>query len=204
MSETQNNFSHEDRRKSEKIITEIIKDKLKGKSDIARIAEHVKEPLLKEEVLPPEDHFRYSLDSIIQTALRYLERKGYVKQISEEDNIWEIYPSPQRILGEGEGHVYVFYDYREKQEAEQKGSNIWLCKVGSTERTVEERVDEQISQWIVPPTIGLIIKTDYSSELENKIHGILKVFNRQKKENKGKKLKGTEWFDTSPDEVIYI
>lgn len=205
MSETQNNFSYEDRKKTERIITEIIKDKLEGTRSIAEIAEHMKEPLLKEEVLPPENSIRYPLDSIIQKVLWRLESGGYVKKISEEENIWEIYPSPQRILGEGEGKVYVFYDHREKQEAEQKGSDIWLCNVGSTKRAVEERVDEQIREWLVSPTIGLIIKTDYPpDELETKIHEILKVFNRKKKEHKGKKLKGNEWFDTSPDEVIYI
>ena len=204
MSETQNNFSREDRKRSEKIITEIIKDKLEGTGNITKIAELVKKPLLKEEVLPPEDSV-YPLEFIIQEVLWSLKREGYVKQISDEDGLWEIHPSPLRILGEGEGHVYVFYDHREKQEAEQKGPDIWLCNVGSTTRTVKERVAEQTSEWLVPPTIELIIKTDYPpAELETKIHEILKVFNRRKKEHKGKKLKGNEWFDTSPDEVIYI
>ena len=204
MSETQNNFSREDRKRAEKIVTEIIKDKLKGRRNIAEIAESMKESLLKEEVLPPKDPIGYPLESIIQTVLRCLEGDGYVKKISEEDNIWEIYPSPQRILGEGEGKVYVFYDHRDKQETEQKGPDIWLCNVGSTTRPVEERVAEQTSEWLVPPTIGLIIKTGYQGELEEKIQGILKVFDRQRKENRGKKLKGNEWFDTSPDEVIYM
>ncbi len=207
MSETQNNFSYEDKKRSKKIITEIIRDKLKGIGDIARIAELVnaelvKEPLLKEEVLPKDSI--HLLESIIQDVLRTLQNGGYVKKFSEEDNIWEIYPSPQRIFGEGKAHVYVFYDHREKQEAEQRGSDIWLCNVGSTERPVKKRVDEQTNEWLISPTIGLIIKSDYHSELENKIQGILKVFDRQKRENKGKKLKGNEWFDTSPAEVIHI
>ena len=203
MSEAPDNFSHDDRRKAEKIVKAIIKDKLNGKGSIANIAERVKEPLLKEKVLPPEDSIR-NLDYIISSVLISLKREGYVKQISEEYNIWEIYPSPLRILGEGKGNVYVFYDDQLKQAVEQKGWAIWLCNIGSTKRSVEKRIREQTSQWLVEATIGLVLKTDYPRELETKIHEILKVFDRQQKENKGKKLKGNEWFDTSPDEVIDI
>ena len=203
MSEAPDNFSHDDRRKAEKIVKAIIKDRLNGKGSITKLVERVKEPLLKENILPPEDSI-HTLESLIRQALMRLERDGYVKQISKEDDIWEIYPSPLRIFGEGEGNVYVFYDHRSKQEAEQKGRAIWLCNIGSTKRSVEKRIREQTGEWLVEATIGLIIKTNDHEELETKIHEILKVFDRQQKENKGKKLKGNEWFDTSPDEVIDI
>ncbi len=191
MSETKNTY--EDRSRVGKSVKKIIKNELKGTASITEIEEQVKKHL------PPEDSTY--VDSVISNVLLSLKSGGYVKQIPKQNDIWEIYPLSQRIFGEGEGKVYVFYD----RQVEQEGSAIWLCNVGSTARTVEERVNEQTDQWLKDPTIGLIIKmNDDYEELETKIHETLKIFKRKRKEYKGRKLKGTKWFETSPDEVIKI
>ena len=49
------------------------------------------------------------------------------------------------------------------------------------------------------PEIGLIIKTDNPSDLEQRIHNMLKEFNRHI-EN----APGTEWFLTNPNQVEEI
>ena len=63
------------------------------------------------------------------------------------------------------------------------------------------RVRQQTLQWTVPPKIDLIIRTSQHKELESKIHNILKALNMHLRDFQAR---GREWFQTSPDEIVYI
>ena len=105
-------------------------------------------------------------------------------------------------FGVGKNQVYLFYNPRDKHEAESKQKDVWACNIGMTTRPVEERIKEQTDQWTVDPVIALIFRhvhKDECQKIESRIHDILKIFGRQRND-----LKGREWFDTSPDEVLDI
>ena len=123
---------------------------------------------------------------------------------SNKDTLENLDPEPEyrREFGVGENQVYLFYDPRDKQDAESMLKNVWACNIGSTTRPVEERVGEQTDQWTVTPVIALIFRCVHENEcreFESRIQNILKIFGRQRGD-----LKGREWFDTSPDEVVDI
>ena len=105
-------------------------------------------------------------------------------------------------FGVGKNQVYLFYNPRDKHEAESKEKDVWACNIGMTTRPVKERIKEQTDQWTVDPVIALIFRhvhKDECQKIESRIHDILKIFGRQRND-----LKGREWFDTSPDEVLDI
>jgi hypothetical protein len=77
---------------------------------------------------------------------------------------------------------------------------VWPCKIGRTDRDPLQRVLSQASTALPEkPHISLIVKTDVASHLEAALHGILTVRNRRIDS-----APGTEWFLTSPDEVLEI
>ena len=177
----------------ERIIAQINSPTLGSEKKIEEI---VLEEHSKRNGLPPESD---SIHRLIYAALRRLRRRGRVEQ-SEEG--WIFYPEYQRRFGSGKNQVYLFYNPRDKQEAESELKGIWACNIGCTSRPVTERIREQTDQWTIDPVIALIFRDiieDRSLELESRIHNILKLFSRQLPE-----LKGREWFDTSPDEVLRI
>lgn len=120
----------------------------------------------------------------------------------EDKHDWAYSPEDRQEFGVGKNQVYLFYNPRDKHEAESKQKDVWACNIGMTTRPVEERIKEQTDQWTVKPVIALIFRyvhNDDCQKIESRIHDILKIFGRQRNE-----LKGREWFDTSPDEVVYI
>ena len=217
----------------DRVLT-IIRESIIARIDspMSSTTEEIKKIVLEEHSkrngLPPE-----SGDSIyrriISPALRQLEDEGraYYKKdwgfypeyqrspawiIYGEiyQSNWEFYPEYQRRFGPdaaydhlpGAYKVYLFYNPCDKQDAESKGKDIWACNIGSTSIPVEERIREQTDQWTIPPVIALIFRDvieEWSLELERRIHNILELFGRRRDA-----LKGREWFDTSPDEVVRI
>ena len=176
----------------EHIIARIDSQRSGFEKEIEKI---VLEEHSKRNGLPPEDSIYRRIDS----ALRQLRREGRVEQ-SEKG--WVFYPEYHRRFGSGKCQVYLFYNPRDKQDAESEGKYIWACNIGSTSRPVEERIREQTDQWTIRPVNALIFRyfiEDEMLELERRIHNILKLFGRRRDE-----LKGREWFDTSPDEVVRI
>lgn len=105
-----------------------------------------------------------------------------------------------KIIGDGDKAVYVYYYDTYKQYAILQGSSVWACKIGRTDVDPIQRVLGQAStSYPELPHIGLVIKCDNSSSLETTLHYILKV--------RGKWMEnapGTEWFITSPEEVESI
>lgn len=176
----------------EKIIARIDSPTLGSEKQIEEI---VLEEHSKQNGFPPESDSIHR--RIIYPALRQLRREGRVEQ-SEKG--WVLYPEYHRRFGSGNCQVYLFYNPRDKQDAE--GKYIWACNIGSTSRPVEERIKEQTDQWTIRPVNALIFRyfiEDEMLELERRIHNILKLFGRRRDD-----LKGREWFDTSPDEVVRI
>ena len=142
------------------------------------------------------------LSEIVLGAFHLLKANGRAKRVSTADNnVWEIFPEGQRIFGSGIGAVYCFYNPRDREEAEKNNEKRWACNIGETSGDVEERVRQQTIQWTVPPKIDLIIRTSQHKELESKIHNILKALNMHLRDFQAR---GREWFQTSPDEIVYI
>lgn len=104
-------------------------------------------------------------------------------------------------IGTGNGAVYLYYYPRDKKLGQSNSKQIWECKVGMTESSVNSRVKSQSTTNIYEsPEIGLIIQTNTPRELEKVIHGILEMKGRRV-ETSGN---GKEWFMTSPTEVAGI
>ena len=146
----------------------------------------------------------------VDDALWFLKEQGYAN--NKKRGFWTIsvgveVPAEQwkqesifiQEPGGRKGYVYLFYDPRDKQKAESENKHLWACKIGMTEKSVEDRVSQQTNQWTVKPVIGLVFQTDRNELLEKRIHNILRLFNRDLDD-----LKGREWFETSPDEVVDI
>jgi hypothetical protein len=104
------------------------------------------------------------------------------------------------IIGEGSSSVYVYYLPTYREQAIQKGEKTWACKVGFTDGDPLTRVLTQASTALPEnPRIAIILYTERARDWETAIHAILRI--------RGSHLTtvpGTEWFDTSPDEIMDI
>ena len=104
-------------------------------------------------------------------------------------------------LGSGTGSVYLYYYPRDKESANSKRESVWECNIGMTKRSTFKRVGEQKEKFDhQSPEVGLEIKTNNPRALEKAIHAILELKGQQV-ETSGK---GSEWFLTSPTEVVGI
>lgn len=103
-----------------------------------------------------------------------------------------------KVIGEGDDIVYVYYYDGYKELHRLKGSDIYPCKIGmSSKREPLQRVVEQASSTLPEkPHIGLIIRCNDSKSLETALHNILKVKGRQIEDSVGH-----EWYFTTPEEV---
>jgi hypothetical protein len=110
-----------------------------------------------------------------------------------------IIPS-HRVFGVGDFAVYCYYFDNYRRLAIHEGRSIWPCKIGRTDRDPLIRVLSQASTALPEkPIIDFVIKTSDSSLLESAIHSILKLKNRHITDSPG-----SEWFYTSPNEVLEI
>jgi hypothetical protein len=106
----------------------------------------------------------------------------------------------EKIIGEGEECVYIYYLEAYKKLALINSDKVWECKIGMSEADPIDRILSQASTALPErPVIGLIIKTNEARQLEKVFHSIL-TFIRAKKEN----IPGQEWYITSPDKVEEI
>ena len=105
--------------------------------------------------------------------------------------------SIEKTIGIGDESVYVYYynNYKEKQLL--TGETRFPCKIGRTKDMPLNRIFSQCGTNMPEyPRIALVIKCDNSQLLENAMHSILKVKNRQIDLSPGK-----EWFMTNPEEI---
>ena len=114
---------------------------------------------------------------------------------SEETNL-----NSERVIGSGEGSVYLYYYPAYKRLAELDGEQVWACKIGKARNDPLIRIGSQ-TRTALPeyPKVGLIIKTDELRLMETTIQNILKIQGKQKQDAPGK-----EWFVTSPSEVEQV
>ena len=93
--------------------------------------------------------------------------------------------------------VYLYYYSAYKRLAEFQNEEVWACKIGKARNDPISRILSQ-TRTALPeyPKVGLIIKTDNYSLMENTIQNILILQGKHKQD-----APGNEWFITSPSEV---
>lgn len=124
-------------------------------------------------------------------------------EITEPDfNEWNDNLKYDKMLGNGNGSVYVYYYDTYQKYFTSKGSDIWPCKIGMSTGNALKRIFAQVGtaypEW---PHVALIIQTDKPRELEMLLHSALKLNGKHMDSSPGK-----EWFLTRPDliEQIYV
>ena len=130
----------------------------------------------------------------ILTALRKLQGNGVAEY--NPPNGWQI---SERTIGSGENWVYLYYFPSHRETAESRGESVWPCKIGKTDGDPYRRVRQQTQGAWERPTIGILIRTDASLDMERTIHAILTLRGRHEED-----AQGTEWFTTCPSEVEAI
>jgi len=105
----------------------------------------------------------------------------------------------ESFAGVGEEAVYVYYYPAYKEAALAAGKDHWLCKFGRTDRLPGIRISEQTTGMPEQPVIGLMIKTDDSKIVESVVKNVLILRGQW-----GEDSPGTEWFVTSPDDVLQV
>ena len=144
----------------------------------------------------------------VASALQELTNAGITERL--DDGHYRIPSGPRPLLddsngprttGEGDDCVYVYYYPAYQRLAEYENNPFWPCKIGHTvQYNPNNRIISQVGTAMPEePEIGIIIKTDNPSDLEQRIHNMLKEFNRHI-EN----APGTEWFLTNPNQVEEI
>ena len=133
----------------------------------------------------------------VRNALDSLSLSG--RAAEESQDFWVLPPDEQRIFGNGDNWVYLYYFDHHKRESISQGKDVWHCKIGSTHRHPEARIKELTRGYPTAPTTALLFRTDKHEVLEKTIHRIL--------EFRGKHIgdaQGDEWFWTNPDIVLEI
>lgn len=126
-------------------------------------------------------------------------KKKDIEIITSGVNHKESY-SADKVLGEGENAIYVYYYDCYKDLAILKGRNAWECKIGRTDVDSISRVFSQAGTcYPEVPHLALIINCKDSLLLERAIHSILKLQGKWLPSSPGK-----EWFITSPEEIEKI
>ncbi len=138
-----------------------------------------------------------TLANIIREALHFLCRSGHANELIE--GRWRLAKTDQRIFGNGQHWVYLYYFKDDKKKAESQEKSRWRCRVGRAKHDPEGRITRPTKGTPVPPQIALLLRTDKWVELEGAIHRTLKLRGQHLE-----KLQGAEWFDTNPDEVLEI
>ena len=193
-----NNYKYKGLPFREAIAEELLNNLSGREFHIEQAGELLLQHHLDREGSPPETE----LSEIVLGAFHLLRANGRAKQVSRTNqDEWEIFPNGRRIFGSAQGAVYCFYNPRDREQVEANNEERWPCNIGETSGDVEERVRQQTRQWTVEPKIDLIFRTSQHRDLESKIHNILKALNMHLRDFPAS---GREWFQTSPDEIVYI
>jgi hypothetical protein len=104
------------------------------------------------------------------------------------------------VLGQGSGAIYLYYLPAYRLRAEEHGEKTWPCKIGRTDRDPLTRVLSQAGTALPErPHLALVIRTDHPGAWEAALHGVLALRGLQIDD-----LPGSEWFLTSPAEVLAL
>ena len=187
---------------AQELIQELFTEQTVQKQEIVRI---VDETHLERGGLAPRAKGPHPVTMALSKMKRDRQAdnpdRGYWSILSPEDdesaNSGETNFDSERTIGLGKEAVYLYYFPAYKCLAELQGEEVWPCKIGSSVRDPLSRIRAQTRTSSAEyPKVGLIIKTNQSSLLENIIQDILKFQGKQKQDTAG-----TEWFVTSPSEV---
>ena len=193
-----NNYKYKGLPFTEAIAEKLLNNLSGGEFLIEQAGELLLQHHLDREGTPPEAE----PSEIVLGAFYLLRANGRAKPVSRTNqDVWEIFPNGRRIFGSARGAVYCFYNPRDRKQAEANNKERWPCNIGETSGDVEERVRQQTRQWTVEPKIDLIFQTSQHRDLESKIHNILKALNLHLRDFQAS---GREWFQTSPDEIVYL
>ncbi|RKU11649.1 hypothetical protein C6501_12235 [Candidatus Poribacteria bacterium] len=193
------NYEYEGKHLNQGITQGIIKDWFKVRGSLTQITqcvliEHVKQGGLTTD--PHEITCRRDLDFIVRNALSRLQRDGCAIEVSREDDTWEISGKPPCVYDDGKGNefVYLFYDHYQRYIMDDR----WECYIGQT-GDLQKRMYNHARKLRVEPTVALEFKTKDSRHLERQIRHVLKRLGRCRTDKKG-----ISWYDTSPDEVVFV
>jgi len=104
------------------------------------------------------------------------------------------------VLGTGPGALYVYYLPTYRLQAESRGERCWPCKIGRTDGDPLTRVLSQAATALPErPRIALVIRTACASAWEAAMHGVLTLRGLRIEDSPG-----SEWFLTSPDDVLAL
>jgi len=206
------------------IIFQLTKELFAGKLITRQnIVDQVPKVHLKRGGLPAK---RSNIRSSIDEALRMLQKAGAVENPSH--GYWKILPTntavtpevPQMseitgepvsevfpdesiadvVIGEGRASVYLYYLPTYRSRAEECGENRWPCKIGRTDQNPLQRVLSQAATALPEkPVVAVVFRTKYSAALETAFHSVFTLRGLAVQD-----APGTEWFLTSPDEVIAL
>ena len=182
----------------------LIVELFDGKTNVPTrlIREKVTELHLSREGLPPTSPSSFP----ITNGLDRLKKQG--KANNPTKGHWNIKSTGIKAgdgdkagiltVGKGKSSVYLYYFPTYRFYEEEKGKDVYPCKVGRTD--ADDLVAYIINQagTALPenPKIGLHIKTDNPVGVEKGIHGLLDDEGLRKKD-----APGQEWFITNADKV---
>lgn len=116
-----------------------------------------------------------------------------VKSTAEIEKTARKHKDIEIIFGKGSQSVYAWYFPKFKD------ASLFPMKIGRSDVSVPERVQDSVGYAPEPPKIALIFQTDYSVQYEKILHAILTIQHRRVKNAVGK-----EWFETNPEELQQI
>jgi hypothetical protein len=119
---------------------------------------------------------------------------------SERGKVSEIESVADTVLGQGRGAIYLYYLPAYRLRAEERGEKNWPCKIGRTDHDPPTRVLSQAGTALPErPHLAIVVRTDYPSAWEAALHGVLTLRGLRIDD-----LPGSEWFLTSPSEVLTL
>ncbi len=106
----------------------------------------------------------------------------------------------ERVRGTGDSSVYLYYLPIYRTRAQERGEDRWQCKIGRTDGKALQRMVGQAGTALPEkPVLAVVLRTKYSVALERALHAVLTLRGLAVQD-----VPGTEWFLTSPDEVIAL
>lgn len=189
-------------KKCRKLITELFGGR--DNVPVEDIKEKVEKVHLDRGGLPPTAKVMHP----IRAALASLKRKGLVsnhnfgkwsisKDTGDIAGVVEISSSSAKVIGDGEGFVYVYYYPTYRSLAKYKNEEVWPCRIGITEDLTSVKVQGETGTALPEyPEIGLIIGTDKPETLKQAFCACLDL--------RGKSIRNTfgkDWFMTSTNEI---
>jgi hypothetical protein len=166
---------------------------------------HVERGGLPSEAKSPMDQFDMQLKEMKEQGFLANPETGIWertdKQPRDEDSaIEELASQAQVTMGEGRELVYAWNLPLYRRWAETQGESVYPMKIGITGND-DPQIRITTSEGYAPEQheLGFLFRTDDAQRWEKLLHSFLGLCGRHKP-----KARGTEWYDTTPDELREI